>query len=190
MLGHEGVSLAVVEALADRLPTKTAQLRDRLDLAGEELPDVVSIVAHEPEQVGIEHWPMVVVTAVSDRDWRPIEADPAVPGPRYRVAYQVRATMWTRGDSYTDTTATQHRIHLAVTEALLWPLDLAPGIRLEDTSLASSMSDVATTDTGRTIAGSRLDFTVVVEEHVPVPAIVGVDRIADFDTSIIPPVTP
>lgn len=71
-------------------------------------------------------------------------------------------------------------------------VNVVEGMTVDDRSLASSMSEVATTDAGRTIAGSRLDFAVVVEERIPLPppvdedAATVVDVVAPADTTVLP----
>lgn len=159
MLGAVGVVDAVVGELSTRLPAKTTELGVRW---GREVPSVIQVLGHEPDQVGVEGWPLVVVTAVDDRDWRPL-GDGA-----WVVSYGVRFTTWVRGDSYESTTFAQRALHLAVVECLLSDVDV-DGVRVDDRSLVSSMSDIATTDSGRTIAGARLDVRVSVEEHLPAP---------------------
>ena len=196
-MGPEGVASAVVAALVARLPGKVTELRTRLapepegddpvvPLTGDQLPSVQQVVGHEPDQVGIESWPLVVVSVRGDKGWRPIEADQATTERAWVVEYAVRVTSWVRGDSYALTALAQQRIHLAVTECLLAPLTLATGVRVDDTSLASSMSDLAVTDAGRTIAGAYLDLAVFVEERLPKAAPVLVGEVADADTSILP----
>lgn len=160
MLGAAGVVAAVVGEMSARLPAKTTELGQRLS---REVPAVIQVLGHEPDQVGVEGWPLLVVTAVDDRDWRPLGDGGWV------VSYGVRFTTWVRGDSYESTTFHQRALHLAVVECLLSDVTLTDAVTVDDRSLASSMSDIATTDSGRTIAGARLDVRVSVEEHLPAP---------------------
>lgn len=105
-----------------------------------------------------------------------MERDTATGAAGWLVRYQVRVTTWVRGDGYAETTAHQRLLHQAVVESLLSDLDVSETVRLDDRSVAASMSDVATTDTGRTIGGARLDCAVLVEEQLTVgedPATVG-----------------
>ena len=166
MLGPAGSVAAVVDALTDRLPGVLAGMRTRMNDAS--IPSVNQVLGHEPDQVGLEWWPIVVVTAVGDRDWLPMEPEPGDLSRGWRVNYQVRCTTWVRGDDYASTTRFQHLLHTAVVEALLSDLDVAAGVRVDDRSLAASMSEIAATEAGRTFAGSRLDLVVVVEERLPV----------------------
>ena len=166
MLGPYGVVAALVEALTDRLPARVGLVRAATEVTG--LPEVLQVLGHEPDSVGVEGWPLVVVTAVSDKDWTPMERDTGTLAAGWLIRYQVRLTTWVRGDGYGETTTHQQLLHQAVVEALLTDLDVADGVRLDDTSLASSMSDIATTDAGRTIAGARLDLAVLVEERLTV----------------------
>lgn len=190
MHGPAGVIAAVVGALTDRLPGVTAAARERLD--DDTIPDVTTVLGHEPDQVGVEWWPVVVVTAVGDRDWLPTALDPLTGERLWTVKYQTRVTTWVRGDSYGDTTRFQHVLHTCVAEALMADVNVVEGMTVDDRSLASSMSEVATTDAGRTIAGSRLDFAVVVEERIPLPppvdedAATVVDVVAPADTTVLP----
>lgn len=189
MIGHEGVTLAVVEALSARLPAKTAQMRTRLDLADVDLPDINTILGHEPDQVGIEYWPLVVVTSRGTKDARPMESDEDG-FRRWLIRYDTRCTVWVRGDTYEQTTGVQQRLTLAVTEALLADLTLTDVVRLDDTSLTTSMSDVATTESGRTLAGARLDFALTVAETLERTPLPVVETVIDPDTSLLPPAGP
>lgn len=166
MLGPAGVVAAVVAALSDRLEDVVEGLRERLE--DETIPTVNQVLGHEPDQVGMEYWPIVVVTAVGDRDWLPLEPEPQDTARGWRVNYQVRCTTWVRGDDYAATTRFQHLLHGAVVEALLSDLDVDTGVRVDDRSLVASMSEIAATEAGRTFAGSRLDLVVGVEERLPV----------------------
>lgn len=185
MIGPDGVAAAIADALTDRLPAATAGLRARLGMLPADLPDVTRVVAHEPDQVGIEQWPMAVVTTLGDRDWRPLGVDPT--GARsWRVTYQVRVHVWARGDTYQTTNRTQRLLYQAVVEAILTDLTVGD-VTIDDRTLTGSMSGIEATDAGRTVAGARLDLDCTVEETLPQAAPVLVTQITDADTRLLQP---
>lgn len=175
MTGADGVVTAVAHALRTRLPAITTARRGQ----DPTLPDIQAVLTHEPDHVGIEQWPLVVVTCVGDRGWQALPE-----GGQWRVRYALRVHTWVRGDGYAETTRRQRVLHTAVLQALLAE-PLQDPLRLDEASVESSLSDVAVTEQGRTIAGARLDLQILATESLTVPG-PRVGQVAVGDIAALP----
>lgn len=187
MIGPEGAASLLAQHLATALPDKTAQLRERLDLAPMQLPDFTQVWAHQAGSIGIESWPLIEITNTADAAWVPLADIQPGMGRSWRIGYGLAVWVWARGDGYDDTAAIRGRLALATCEVLATRLVLShdPVARISDQGIIVSYSDVGRDESKRTIAGAKITLTVNVDESLDGPSVPLVDVIR-IDTRRIP----
>ena len=125
-------------------------------------PKVVFWTMQAVEQIPVEDYPMVMVMGRNTPQMR--RADAAPEGVSFDVTYALRVLVLVRGDGHIETAALRGRLGLAVRECLLARQSMA-GLRLDESSLSESYSDVAYDQANEsTVAGVYLDVHYLARE--------------------------
>lgn len=183
MIGPEGCVSLLAVTLADHLPGKISELRERLEVTDlRDLPSITQVWASQAVRVGIEDWPLIEITTRSDGSRRPLpDQDPAL-GRAWRVTYQTDIHVWARGDGYDHVVRVRNRLALAVHEILAQNLSLSPTVsaRIDDSSIATSYSQLVDDDSQGTLSGARISLAIEVDEalnsmSVPLVSVIRID---------------
>lgn len=170
MIGVEGAVQLVAERIADALPGKIEELRDRLGVDAATLPDPQLIVAQETPELRMEQYPAVMIVAQETRSIGRAEInDDGYES--FFIRYAVRAYVWARGQQASDTDLVRKRYTLAVRELLLARNLLAPAAAADPTTMVESYSEIGVDEDQRaTIAAAFIGFDLVTEETLqPAP---------------------
>lgn len=126
MEGIEGVTTKVLARLQEAMPAKLAELRIRYGVDDGSLEDITTWLTHEPDDIGVDTPPMVVVTEQeSDIVSGPERIrDDGAGGATYRFRYRIGVFAWARGDTFDSTARARARYGLAVREILLQKIGL------------------------------------------------------------------
>jgi len=174
--GVEGVVAKLNARLQAAMPGKLAELRVRYGVVDGSLEDITRYLTHEPDDVGIDKPPMIVIMEQeSDIMEGPArQAMDGAGGSVYRWRYTLGIFAWARGEDYDSTATARKRYGLAVREILLERPGLGdpdPGTCVLDPKwIRETYSSLARDGVSReVIAGTGLTVKYETQEALPSP---------------------
>jgi len=181
MIGPEGATKAVAERVADLMPDKLVELRERL--ADDKLPEVNSITAFDDHRIPMNKWPAIMVVP-QDTPKMTMAGTNGVEE-KWTPRYVMRAFVWVRGSDQLNVALNRYRITLALREVLL-ASRVFDQFELDVTTFRESFSDVMDVKNEGTIAGAWIQFDMTSEETLTTGTALGTVATADVNTDVIP----
>ncbi|ALY09862.1 hypothetical protein SEA_ROSIEPOSIE_16 [Arthrobacter phage RosiePosie] len=169
MLGAEGVSRALVYRLLERVPGKLAEIRARLGVDADELPELAAIYPHEISIRAINAYPCASVVAYQTTGRvgnRQFESDSGYD--EYSFKYKMRIFLWGMSNDHVATDLLRKRLALAVREVLLndkiFYNENSQYADLDPDTLLESYSDVGSLAENQFLGGVYLELEVSSQE--------------------------
>lgn len=167
MLGPEGVAHLICARLEADLPGKIMELRGRLGVDADALPDVTGVYWTESDTASVEQFPLIIVVPQqTDLDAGNSMYSTTGVGNAYEYRYHINVFAWFRGHDPESTQLGQWRLALAVREVLLtkraYSNQSGPDyLSIDPNRLHEAYSDVEQTPKKQFIGGTRFlaEFT-------------------------------
>jgi len=182
MIGPEGATVAVATRIANLMPDKLIELRERL--ADEKLPEVNSVTAFDDHRIPMQKWPAIMVVP-QDTPKMTMAGTNGVEE-KWSTRYVMRAFVWVRGADKLNVAINRYRITLALREVLLASRRFGD-FELDVTTFRESFSDVMDIKNEGTIAGAWIQFDMTSEETLTTGTALGTVTTTDVNTGVIPP---
>jgi hypothetical protein len=169
VIGVEGASQLLADAMAAGVPARLAELEERLELEPGTVTRPQLVLPRDEWHLRLEDYPAILVVPQEVRGMERLDVTDDG-GEAYAVRYAMRVFVWARGEHASDTDLVRKRLTLAVREALLMPGALGDVGVIDPVSLGESYSDVAEDDEIKaTIAAAFIACDVVLEETMSGP---------------------
>lgn len=169
MLGAEGVSRALVYRLLERFPGKLTEIRARLGVDADTLPELQAIYPHEISIRAMNAYPCASVVAYQTTGRvgnRQFESDGGYDEYSYR--YKMRIYVWGMANDHVATDLLRKRLALAVREVLLndkiFYDQNTQYAELDPQTLLESYSDVGSVAENQFLGGVYLELEVATQE--------------------------
>jgi hypothetical protein len=179
MIGSEGVARHVMLTIQNNMPAKLAELRQRLSVSSDELPEVMRYYAHDIDELEVGGFPAVLVTETESTGNLGVrEVVFGEQADEYTFEYIMRIYLWAMGDSAGGTALLAKRLVGAVEEILLQNKLIYSGhdgdefAKLDPKHVKHSYSDAAVDGAKHVLSAAYVEVHIATRELLGAPALI------------------